>query len=421
MAEIRHYSPEAGRYMIEHGQGPIVGQTPEMLQLYGFINRLVDMPTNVLITGETGTGKGLVAAALHYNNRNGRGAKPFFTVNCPGIAEGVLESQLFGHAKGSFTGAIKDYKGYFQAAEGGTILLDEIGEMSPHLQAKLLQVIQQRVVFPVGSNTPVPVNVRILAATNRNLEDEMSKGTFRQDLFYRLNAFPLELHPLRARIDDVPLIARYIIERYAQDHGIEVTGISPAAQEKLKLYDWGGNVRDLENVVERAIILRGAGEIQAEDINYDWTSLSQTTETTERRQERTIYDILKETERSCILTALANTKGNKNMAAKRLGISKKSLYDRINRLGLGKKKIVKNSPSDNLADNVSSEGNGSGTLAKVWTFTEITSTYDIPLGSFTGFMQRIGVRKVEKGRYEMDPEKEKTILETYGRRTHLLR
>jgi len=267
MIEFENYSePE---YRINTGKGVIIGRTEIMLDLFHYLNHLANLPTTVLLRGETGTGKELCAKSLHYNGNGQRKGNHFVAVNCAGIPSELLESELFGYAKGAFTGAYKDTQGKFQHAHGGTILLDEIGDMSPKLQAKVLRVLQERQVTRVGSNTPEEVDVRVVAATNRNLEEEVKKGNFREDLYYRLNVVPVRVPALSERKEDIPQIAEYFIQKYNELYGVQIDGLSGSAKEKLKWAEWKGNVRELENVVERVFVLRREGIIEADNLYFN--------------------------------------------------------------------------------------------------------------------------------------------------------
>jgi len=267
MIEFENYREP--KYRINARKGVIIGKTEIMLDLFHYFNHLANLPTTVLLRGETGTGKELCAKSLHYNGNNQRKRNNFVAVNCAGIPSELLESELFGYLKGAFTGAYKDTKGKFQHAHGGTILLDEIGDMSPKLQAKVLRVLQERQVTRVGSNTPEEVDVRVVAATNRNLEEEVNKGNFREDLYYRLNVVPVRVPALSERKDDIPLIAEYFIQRYNELYGAQIKGLTGSAKEKLKWAEWKGNVRELENVVERVFVLRKEGMIEADDLYFN--------------------------------------------------------------------------------------------------------------------------------------------------------
>ncbi len=267
MVNIENYSEP--KYTIKENQGIIIGKTDSMLELFLYLNHLASLPTTVLIRGDTGTGKELCAKALHYNGSIDRSKNRFVAVNCAGIPSELLESELFGYVKGSFTGAVKDNVGKFQYANGGTIFLDEIGDMGSHLQAKILRVLQDKKVMRVGSNQIEDVDVRIIAASNRNLEEEIKKGTFRQDLYYRLNVVPINVSSLSSRREDIPLIAQYLVERYNGVYGARIEGLNPSANDRLMEHEWKGNVRELENIIERLFIIKREGVISSDDLFFN--------------------------------------------------------------------------------------------------------------------------------------------------------
>ena len=240
----------------ERGFANFVGRSRRMLDIFETIRKIADSPSNVMVTGETGTGKELVAQAIHHESP--RRDRPFVSVNCGAIAESLMESELFGHVKGSFTGAIKDSPGLFAAADGGTLFLDEVTEVAESVQVKLLRAIQERTVRRVGESRDVRIDVRLIAASNRNLNDAVAEGVLRKDLFYRLNVIPIHLPPLRDRREDIPLLVTHFIQKLAREMGKDVRGISPEALAVLEQYRWPGNIRELENTVERAIVL-GSG------------------------------------------------------------------------------------------------------------------------------------------------------------------
>src|ERR687885_979062 len=242
----------------------IIGSTPAMQAVYKMIGRVAQTDATVLITGETGTGKELVAEVLHLFSTYRDG--PLVKVNCAALPETLLESELFGHEKGSFTGALSQKKGKLEVADGGTLFLDEVGEMSPTMQAKLLRVLQEREFERVGSTRTIRVDVRVVAATNRDLEEAVRAGLFRQDLYYRLNVVSFEMPPLRERREDVPLLATHFAAKYGAKFKRKVTGVSPQARECLMSYDWPGNVRELENAIERAVVLGSTASILPEDL-----------------------------------------------------------------------------------------------------------------------------------------------------------
>jgi DNA-binding NtrC family response regulator len=231
----------------------IIGNAPKMQEVFKMVERVADTESTILILGESGTGKELVARALHFNSQRQFG--PFVPINCSALPENLLESELFGHRRGSFTGAINDKKGLFQEADGGTIFLDEVGSMSPLLQSRLLRVLQEREVRRVGDNTPVFVNVRVVAATNEPLEQRIKEGTFREDLYYRLNVIAIPLPPLRERLDDIPLLVAHFLQEKGNVRNGRQFKITRAAMEALSAHEWPGNVRELENAIERAVTL----------------------------------------------------------------------------------------------------------------------------------------------------------------------
>jgi two-component system response regulator PilR (NtrC family) len=241
------------------GLDNIVGQSPKMRAIYDLIQTVAPQTSRVLITGESGTGKELVARAIHENSQ--RAQAPFITINCGAFPETLLESELFGYMKGAFTGANENRQGLFQAAHGGTLFMDEIGNMTLTMQVKLYRVLQEGKIRPLGSNDEIDVDVRVIAATNKDFEKEISEGRFREDLYYRLSVIPLQLPSLRERKDDIPLLARHFLERFRRTMEKPIEGISPEAMRKLEAYDWPGNVRELENTMERAVALESAKEI----------------------------------------------------------------------------------------------------------------------------------------------------------------
>ena len=263
-AERRHRGEAATPAAEEPVLQGIIGRSPKMVELYTLIGRVAAVNSAVLITGESGTGKEMVARTIHYNSP--RSSKPFVAINCGAIPEQLLESELFGHVKGSFTGAVASKAGLLEMAQGGTVFLDEVAEMSPLLQVKLLRFLQDHIFRRVGGTEDIEVDVRIMAATNKNLTQMIQHGTFREDLFYRLNVISVELPPLRERWEDIPLLARNFLELFAARAGRPVMGIAPEAMEILMAYSWPGNVRELENVIERAVALTTADEVRVESL-----------------------------------------------------------------------------------------------------------------------------------------------------------
>src|SRR6185295_8865730 len=255
---VRNMSLSAPTFKLPNGTD-FIGQSTEMKRVFSVIDKLSRVDTAVLIRGESGTGKELVASALHFNSP--RKDNRFVTVNCSAIPENLIESEFFGHEKGAFTGADSRKIGKFQYADGGTLFLDEIGDISPGMQVKLLRVLQEKKFTPVGANREIEVNVRIIAATNRNLEEMIKAGQFREDLFYRLNVLPIQLPPLRERKNDVEVLATYFIERFNQQHRKAITQIAPDAMELLKAHGWPGNIRELENVIEHAFVIETTTQV----------------------------------------------------------------------------------------------------------------------------------------------------------------
>jgi len=309
----------------EYNFDEIVGSSPPMQKVFDAIEQVADMETTVLVTGETGTGKELVARALH--NRSDRADQVFVKVNCAALSSDLIESELFGHEKGAFTGATEQRKGRFELADGGTLLLDEIGELPLDTQAKLLRALQHQAFERVGGSDTIEVDTRILAATNRDLEAEVEADRFRSDLYYRLNIFPIKLPPLRERDGDVPLLAEHFCDRFAQRTGKDVTGLTPNAMAILQGYDWPGNVRELANIVERAVILTREDRIRAEHLSI----------TDGRDAGRAGFESLKEVQRQHIEQALERTGGvvgGDNGAAQLLDVKRTTLLSRMDRLGV---------------------------------------------------------------------------------------
>jgi transcriptional regulator with PAS, ATPase and Fis domain len=288
----------------------------------------------VLITGESGTGKELIARALHYNSR--RAERRLVTVNCGAIPEELLESELFGHVRGAFTSAISQREGRFALAHGGTIFLDEIGDMSPNLQVKLLRVLQDRTFEPVGSSKSQTVDVRVVAATNQDLERAIREGRFREDLYYRLNVIPIEVPPLRQRPDDIPLLVQHFLDVMHQERGTRVDSISEEAMALLCRHDWPGNVRELENLMERLSVLRGEGEIRIEDLPANLRERPAVALAAPSVPETGLdfREVVDQFESELIRQALEQTQGNKNRAAQLLGLNRTTLLEKIKKKGL---------------------------------------------------------------------------------------
>jgi len=306
----------------------IIGESPAMKEVYRMVKRVSNANSNVLITGPSGTGKELVARAIHSNSP--RSSKPFIAINCGAIPKDLMESELFGHKKGAFTGAISDKDGVFVAANKGTVFLDEVGEIPVDQQVNLLRVIQEREVKPIGSNQMISFDTRIIAATNKNLEEEIEKGNFREDLYYRLNVVEIPLPTLQKRKEDIPLLAHHFIKKYSRELNRPVKGISSEAIGALMSYDWKGQVRELENIIERSVLLGDGdfitpddlpGSIQesSNDFEYDADSLEDAVQTFEKHH---------------IISVLKRTEGNKAEAARLLGIDPSTLYRKMERMGI---------------------------------------------------------------------------------------
>jgi len=304
----------------------VVGNSEAMIEVYKTIDKVKDSKATVLILGETGTGKELVARAIHYNSA--RSEKPFLPVNCAALTESLLESELFGYVKGAFTGAVKDKQGVFETADGGTVFLDEIGDISPRLQQVLLRVLENGEIQPVGSTTRKKVDVRVVAATNRNLEELMRSSAFRADLYYRLNVISIRLPSLAERKEDIAALASHFLRKYSAENNKPITGITKEALRMLEAYDWPGNVRELENVIERATLLEIASEITPESLPEKVrTSLD---------SPPAVFDedlkTLEEVGKAYIIKVLEKTGGNKAKASDILGINRTSLWRMIQRL-----------------------------------------------------------------------------------------
>lgn len=312
----------------------IIGKSKPMKELVEMMAMIAPSEATVLITGESGTGKELIAKSLHHNS--GRKERSMVVVNCAALTETLLESELFGHEKGAFTGADKRREGRFMIADKGTIFLDEVSETSQAMQAKLLRVIQEREIQRVGGEETLNVDVRILAATNRNLEEEVRKGEFREDLFYRLNVIALRVPPLRERRDDVPLLAHYFLEKYAKKNHKQVKGLSPLAMDMLLKYSWPGNVRELENTIERAVILLPDEHITEKELPSNITEVyAEKSNWVATPTPFAANRPLEEIEKEAILATLEDSGGNKSETARRLGINRKTLHKKLKEYGVG--------------------------------------------------------------------------------------
>jgi two-component system response regulator HydG len=308
----------------------IIGRSPAMKQLFETMALVAPSEATVLIVGESGTGKELIANAIHQNSA--RAQRPFIKVNCAALPETLLESELFGHEKGAFTGAAARRQGRFQLAHNSSILLDEIGEMSPTTQAKILRVLQEREFEPIGSTQTIKVDTRVIAATNKNLEEEIKQGRFREDLFYRINVVTIKVPPLRERHDDIPLLADFFLKRFAEKNRRVIKGFTPRAMDLLMRYDWAGNARELENIVERAVIMARGDMITPMEFPENLKELDQ--ELKEARIDIAAGRSLKEIEKEMILRTLEETEGNRTHAANILGISRRTLQLKLKEYGI---------------------------------------------------------------------------------------
>jgi DNA-binding NtrC family response regulator len=312
----------------------IIGKSGALQHALSIVEKVADTESTVLVTGESGTGKELIAKALHYNSR--RAERALVTVNCGAIPEELLESELFGHVKGAFTSATENREGRFSAADGGTIFLDEIGDMSPNLQVKLLRVLQERTFEPVGSSKTLRVNVRIIAATNQDLPRLIEEKQFREDLYYRLNVLPIEVPPLRGRREDIPLLVHHFLDVAGQERGSRVDAIDDDAMRRMVEYDWPGNVRQLENMVERMVILCADTEIGVADLPEQIgqaapvRSMAPVVPSTGISFNETVDQL----ETELITQALEHTNWNKNQAALLLGLNRTTLLEKIKKRGL---------------------------------------------------------------------------------------
>jgi two-component system response regulator PilR (NtrC family) len=335
IAENQRLKKEAGelRRQIRRltGFDQIIGASPKMRTLFDMIATIAPQSSRVLITGESGTGKELVARAIHENSA--RAKTPFITINCGAFPETLLESELFGYMRGAFTGANENRRGLFQAADGGTLFMDEIGNMSLTMQVKLYRVLQEGKVRPLGSNEETSVDVRVIAATNKDLEKEIAEGRFREDLFYRLNVIPIHLPPLRERSEDIPLLARAFLDRYSKSMGKKIEGIEPEALRRLEVYEWPGNVRELENTIERAVALETSKRVAVENLPERVTSFYQESRSNGHSEAKAflipeagmdLEKLICSTERAYLLAALECSGGVRIRAAEMLKMTYRS-------------------------------------------------------------------------------------------------
>jgi two-component system response regulator PilR (NtrC family) len=335
IAENQRLKKEAGelRRQIRRltGFDHIIGASPKMRSLFDMISTIAPQSSRVLITGESGTGKELVARAIHENSA--RSKTPFVTINCGAFPETLLESELFGYMRGAFTGANENRRGLFQAADGGTLFMDEIGNMSLTMQVKLYRILQEGKVRPVGSTEETSVDVRVIAATNKDLEKEIAEGRFREDLFYRLNVIPIHLPPLRERREDIPLLARAFLDRYAKSMNKKIEGIEPEAMRRLEVYEWPGNVRELENTIERAVALETTKRVSVEGLPERITNFYQEFRSNGQPDSKPylipdtgmdLEKLISSTERAYLLAALECSGGVRIRAAEMLKMTYRS-------------------------------------------------------------------------------------------------
>ena len=314
----------AGKYRFEN----IVGKSPQMQEIFELVEVVADTKATVLITGESGTGKELIAKAIHYNSPRKDG--PFIRINCAGLPEGLVESELFGHEKGAFTGAIRKSRGRFELADGGTLLLDEVSEISPGLQAKLLRVLQEREFERVGSGQTIQVDVRIISTSNKNLREQIEKGKFREDLFYRLNVIPMHISPLRERKEDILVLAEHFLRKYTLENNRSIEGISQKVYEMFSEYPWPGNVRELENYIERAVVTSKGNVLTPSDFPKEIAFRKADFAPEAIGVGCSIY----EAEKRLILKTLEVEGGNRTKAAEILGISTRTLRNKLQEYGL---------------------------------------------------------------------------------------
>lgn len=316
----------------KYGFANMIGRSIDISKVFELIKRVSELKVNVLITGESGTGKELVARAVHYSGSRHRG--PFIAVNCGAIPEPLVESELFGYRRGAFTGASRNKKGLFEEADGGTIFLDEIVDLPIHLQVKLLRVIEEKTIRPLGSTEPIPVDIRIIAATNKLLEEEIANEKFREDLFYRLNVIKIDLPPLRDRRDDIPPLAIHFVEKYSREMGKDIHGISPKALETLESYHYPGNVRELENIIARCVALETSNVIRQQTLPELIVNMGSLNIENGIAGNFGLDHLLETFEKRTIEKALTEAQGNKVEAAKLLGITFRSLRYRLAKHGL---------------------------------------------------------------------------------------
>jgi len=313
--------------------GKILGKSKKMQEVFELIRVVADSDASVLVQGESGTGKELVASAIHFNSP--RRTKPYVKVSCASLPESLIESELFGYEKGAFTGATERRIGRFEAASGGTLFLDEIGELPASFQVKLLRVLQERQIERLGSNRSIPVDVRIVSASLRPLEEDIASGRFREDLYFRINTVTINLPPLRERREDIPLLAQRFLEEFSRERGKEVVGFTDTAMEAFDAYPWPGNVRELRNAVERAVLFCRSSHVGVEDLPAALQGQQAAAKPPAARPVRTLREAVEQAEIEAMQAALAATNGRRSEAAELLGVSRKTLWEKLKLYGLG--------------------------------------------------------------------------------------
>ncbi len=329
----------------EDGFDMFVGESGAMQKVYRRINQVAPTDSTILITGESGTGKELVACAIHANSL--RRKKPFIAVDCTSLVENLLESELFGHTKGSFTGAIQNKAGLFKVADGGTLFLDEVSNISLTTQAKLLRVLQEREITPIGGTSPIAVDIRLIAASNTNLKEMVAEGSFRRDLFFRLNIIPIHLPPLKERDGDLPLLAGHFLKVFAEEIGKDLRGISPGAMAILTDYNFSGNVRELENIIERAVVLASGDYIQPDDFEiqadrdgesaFDASLIPESAEELKETKKQIRENAVKPIERAFLINALERNNWNVTKAAREVGMQRPNFQAMLKKQGISVK------------------------------------------------------------------------------------
>jgi transcriptional regulator with PAS, ATPase and Fis domain len=326
----------------------MIGKSKPMQDLYALLDKIKVSESTVMIQGENGTGKELIARAIHYNSP--RANSQFVTVNCSAFNENLLDSELFGHVKGSFTGAVRDKKGLFEVADKGTLFLDEIGDMSPTMQVKLLRVLQEGTLTPVGGTEQKKVDVRVVAATNKDLKEMVEEGTFREDLYYRINVINVVVPPLRDRKEDIPLLVDHFTARGCKEKGVPLKQLAKRTMEKIFDYPWPGNIRELENEIERLIVLGGEEpRITVDLLSQRIRDFGEHTKLQGVRVAGKLKDALEELEKTMIREGLRRTNWNKSRLAKELGISRAGLIMKVEKYGLDKRKLARQAAAEGAA------------------------------------------------------------------------